>query len=694
MSEARDLLFELGSEELPPKSLKGLAASFRTNVEKGLARLGLDHGEISLFATPRRLAIVISDLAARQHDQTIERRGPALGAAYGADGTPTKATEGFARNCGVTVDQLTVIRTEKGEWVCFRQHVPGAPATALLPELFRQALSELPIAKRMRWGSGEAEFVRPVHWAVLLFGDTVVEAEILGVTTGRTTRGHRFHCPDPFPIAAPAAYQQQLLTQGKVIVSPENRRDQIARMAQQTAGSVHSQVHLDPDLLDEVTALVEWPVPVLGRFDQRFLALPAEVLITTMQENQKYFPVHGRDKEGLQPYFVTFSNLDSRHLETVRLGNERVIVPRLSDAEFFWNQDRKRTLDSRVADLAAVTYQKTLGSLLDKTHRLQRLAAAIAEDLGQSSAAPERAAWLAKADLLTEMVGEFPNLQGVMGRYYALAEGEPEHVAWAIEEHYLPRASGGPLPVTASGQILALAEKADTLAGIFSTGQIPTGDRDPFGLRRAALGVIRILIEKELNLDFRSILQRALDLYRHRFDSTATLDALFDFMLERLRGYFLEKNYQPDEIESVLSLKPPRPLDGARRLHAVRGFRGLTAANSLAAANKRIRNLLRRSEHPVTATVDERLFTESHEARLFEAARRAHGDLLPLLQHADYPAALSRLAQLREPVDAFFDHVLVMAEEPALRHNRLGLLALVEHLFMNIADIGKLQPQQ
>lgn len=693
MSETRDLLFELGTEELPPKSLQTLAASLGAGLAKGLEKLGLTHGEVSIYATPRRLAAWVRNLAAVQKDQTAERRGPALGAAYTPEGTPTKATEGFARSCGVTVDQLTVIRTDKGEWVGFRQDIKGAAASELIPDLLRQVLAELPIAKRMRWGSGDAEFVRPVHWVVLLFGDAVIDTEILGVRTGRLTRGHRFHSSDPFPISSPEAYERQLRDQGKVIASPAARRQRIEDLAQQAAADVDGRAHLDAALLDEVTALVEWPVPVLGRFHERYLTLPAEVLITTMQENQKYFPV--LDASGrLLPCFITFSNVASSRPDTVREGNERVIVPRLADAEFFWNQDLKKTLDSRVPDLAAVTYQKTLGSLFDKTHRLEKLAVMIADDLQHDSAAAERAAHLAKADLLTEMVGEFPNLQGVMGRYYATAEGEPEEVARAIEEHYLPRVSGGPLPAVVSGQILALAEKCDTLAGIFSTGLLPTGDRDPFGLRRAALGAIRILIEKELDLDLRSIMDRALTLFHHGFDPTATLETLHEFVLERLRGHFLELGYPPDEIESVLSLRPGRPLDCERRLRAVREFRRLSAADSLAAANKRIRNLLRRSAEVISGNVDDKLLAASQEIGLFEAARRARGDLLPLLQRSDYTAALLRLAQLREPVDEFFDHVLVMVEDQELRRNRLGLLAMIENLFLDIADVGKLQPQQ
>ncbi len=692
MSEVRDLLFELGTEELPPKSLTTLVSAFRVNVASGFQKLGLIHGEIRSYGTPRRLSVFVRDLSSMQSDQTLERRGPALQAAYQADGTPTKATEGFARSCGVPVDQLGVIQTDKGQWLGFTQRIPGVASTQLLPDIFHQALADLPIAKRMRWGAGTAEFVRPVHWAVLLFGDEVVEAEILGVSTGRLTHGHRFHQPTPFAISAPDRYEHELREKGRVIVDPEERKRAVEHMARDAASQLGGHPCIDDDLLGEVSALVEWPVPVVGRFDARYLDLPAEVLVTTMQANQKYFPV--KDAQGrLIPYFITISNLESSCSDTVRQGNERVIVPRLSDAEFFWTQDRKRSLESRTADLATVTYQKTLGSLLERTHRLERLGVRIAHALDVSQGAIERAARLAKADLLTEMVSEFPNLQGIMGRYYARAEGETDEVALAIEEHYQPRAAGGPLPSSDEGSVLALAEKCETLAGIFSTGLLPSGDRDPFGLRRAALGMLRILIEQKRDLDIRQLFEHALGLYEHAFDHSKTLETILEFVHERMRSYFLEAGYASDEIESVLCLKPPRPLDAARRLRAVRDFRHLAAADSLAAANKRIRNLLRRSDETVAGTVDEVLLTDPLEQALFEAARHARSDLLPLLQKSDYATALSRLAQLRDPVDAFFENVLVMAPEPGLRRNRLGLLALIENLFLGIADIGRLQPQ-
>ncbi|MDD2769718.1 MAG: glycine--tRNA ligase subunit beta [Methylococcus sp.] len=693
MAETRDLLFELGTEELPPKSLLKLSQSLEASVAAGLEKAGLSHGAIESYATPRRLALRVHGLAASQPDQTVERRGPALNAAYDANGAPTKATEGFARSCGISVAQLITLKTDKGEWVGVIQEVRGKPTETLIPDIIRQSLASLPIAKRMRWGAGLAEFVRPVQWAVLLYGDGVIECEILGVTADRITRGHRCHAPDPIEIANPADYAELLSTQGHVLPDFAERRARIERLAQETAATVNGKPLIDPELLDEITALVEWPVPVLGGFEAHYLALPPEVLITTMQDNQKYFPVVDADGK-LLSYFITFSNIDSRRPEFVREGNERVVRPRLADAEFFWNQDRKRTLEDRVDELGHVTFQNKLGSVLDKTRRVQHVAVSIAETLGRDPSFAERAALLAKADLLTHMVGEFTELQGLMGRYYALAEGEPEEVAWAIEEQYLPKVSGGALPASRTGEILALAEKIDTLAGIFSIGLIPSGDRDPYALRRAALGAIRILIEKNLDLDLEPLTDKALELLPHDFDPAVTRSALLDFLYERLRGYCLDQGYRHDEFEAVLAIRPTNLVDFMGRLAAVREFRSLTAAESLAAANKRIRNILRKSSETVVANADEQILVEPSEKALLAAARQAHADILPLLHTRDYTTALCRLAQLRDSVDTFFDKVMVMSEDESLRINRLGLLALVEGLFLNIADISALQPAQ
>ncbi|QXP84319.1 glycine--tRNA ligase subunit beta [Methylococcus sp. Mc7] len=693
MAETRDLLFELGTEELPPKSLLKLSESLRDNMDAGLEKAGLSYATIEAYATPRRLALLVQGLAAAQPDQTVERRGPALNAAYDANGAPTKATEGFAKSCGVTTDQLITLKTDKGEWVGLIQEVRGKPTEALIPDIIRQSLIALPIAKRMRWGAGLAEFVRPVHWVVVIYGDGVIECEILGVAAGRTTRGHRCHAPDPIEITNPGEYAGLLTAQGHVLPDFAERRTRIEQLAVEAAATVNGKPLIDPDLLDEITALVEWPVPVLGGFEARYLALPPEVLITTMQDNQKYFPVVDADGK-LLPHFITFSNVDSRRPEVVREGNERVVRPRLADAEFFWNQDRKRTLEERVEELGQVTFQNKLGSVLDKTRRVRQLAAFIAESLNVDPSFAERAALLAKADLLTHMVGEFTELQGLMGRYYALAEGEPEEVALAIEEQYLPKVSGGPLPASRTGEILALAEKIDALAGIFSIGLVPSGDRDPYALRRAALGVIRILIEKRLDLDIEVLLEKALKLLPHGFDPEATGSALLDFLYERLRGYCLEQGYRHDEFEAVLAIRPTSLVDFLGRLAAVREFRGLTAAESLAAANKRIRNILRKSGETVAANADEQILVEPSEKALLAAARQAHADILPLLHARDYTTALCRLAQLRDSVDTFFDKVMVMTEDESLRLNRLGLLALVEGLFLNIADISALQPAQ
>ncbi len=690
MAELNDLLFELGGEELPPKSLLTLSQALEALVCAGLEKAGLSHGVVTAYATPRRLALHIRDLVTVQPDQTIERKGPAVAAAYQADGSPTRALEGFLNSTGTTLDQLQVTTSGKNAWVSVTQHIAGEPTVKLIPDILQKALAGLPIAKRMRWGQGEAEFVRPVHWLVLLFGNAVIPARILELDTGRETFGHRFHHPQSITLNHPDDYARTLQEQGQVIAGFAARRNLIREAALAEAAAVGGQAYIEDDLLDEVTALVEWPVAVLGGFESRFLSLPAEVLITTLQANQKYFPV--KDSHGnLLPYFITFSNIASTHLATVRAGNERVVRPRLADAEFFWNQDRKRSLDTIVPELATITFQKTLGSVLDKTRRVQALAGVLAESLQQDAAMALRAAWLAKADLLSTMVGEFPELQGIMGRYYAQADGEPEAVAWAIEEQYLPRGAGGDLPKTAIGQVLAIAEKLDTLAGIFSVGLIPTGDKDPYALRRAALGIIRIQIEMGLEIDLAGLINTALAGFTHDFDRATTTTRVFEFMLERLRGYCLERGYRPDEFEAVLAVHPVSLPDFIRRLEAVRAFRQLPAADSLAAANKRIRNILRKLDTPVEARVEPAVLTEAVEISLLQAVEAARTDTRPWLASGDYQAVLLRLSTLKEPIDTFFDQVMVICEDVRLRQNRLALLSSIERLFLDIADISSLQ---
>ncbi len=686
----RDLLFELGTEELPPKALHTLMAALREETAHRLEKAELEFGCIQAYATPRRLSLLVHELTDSQPDKTVERRGPAVKAAFTNDGQPTPAALGFANSCGVAVEALETLKNAKGEWLMCRLQQQGAPTTEIIPGILRQALAALPIPKRMRWGAGEAEFVRPVHWVVLLFGNEIIETNILDIRSSNVSRGHRFHCPEPLTLTQPDHYAQTLMAEGRVIADFDKRRNHIRRQALELAGQTGGRAHIDDALLDEVTALVEWPVGVLGSFDQRFLELPKEVLITVMQSHQKYFAI--LDQAGrLLPHFITTANLDSNHPETVRAGNERVIRPRLADAEFFWNQDLKTPLEQQLDKLGGIVFQQKLGTLLDKTRRLEQLTCNLAQALGADEPKAQRAALLAKTDLVTDMVGEFPELQGIMGRYYALAQGEEPEVAAALEEQYRPRQSGGALPDSPTGTLLALADKLDTLTGIFSIGQIPSGTKDPYALRRAALGSIRIVVEKRLELDLPALLDQAAALYRHEFDRQEVKGKLYDFILERLRGYLLERGFTPDEFEAVAALKPASLLDFFHRIEAVHAFRALPEATSLSEANKRIRNILRKSGQNGFGPPDPDLFREPQEKALNQTVQLARNDIQPLLEKRDYTSALKRLASLKDTVDAFFDHVMVMVENPQVRGNRLNLLAETSGLFLRIADISCLQ---
>ena len=688
MSDNKALLFELGSEELPPKTLLNLAQALLHGIVTGLNEAGLGFSGSRFYATPRRLAVVIDNLDTAQPNKTVEKRGPALQAAYASDGSPSKAALGFAASCGTTFEQLQELKTDKGAWLSYTQEIEGRAAVELIPDIIRKSLAALPIAKRMRWGNFSTEFVRPVHWAVLLFGEQVIDAEILGLNTARATQGHRFHAPEQLTITSPDAYVNTLHEQGRVIADFEARKVIIRNAANQAAAEVGGSAHIEDDLLEEVAALNEWPVPVTGNFDPRFLELPAEVLITTMQTNQKYFPVKRSDGT-LLPHFITFSNIESTRPESIRQGNERVITPRLTDAEFFWKQDRKKTLAERVLHMANIVFQEKLGTVADKTDRVIKLAEVIANLLQADVEHAKRAALLAKADLLTDMVGEFGNLQGIMGRYYALADGESAAVAEAIEEHYLPKQSGGPTPASTTGQIVALADKIDTLCGIFSAGLIPTGDKDPYALRRAAIGVLRIIIENRLTLNIRDLIDFALTQYTHAFDSEAMRLAVTDFVFDRLKGYCLDQGYSADEFEAVMAVNPSEPLDFVQRLAAVKAFRQLPPAESLAAANKRIRNILKKSETAPAPSVG--ALAEVQERRFQEAANAASDAIKPLLDKRDYQGTLNRLALLEPVVNDFFDHVMVMCDDLELRANRLALLTLLSEQFLTCADISKVQ---
>lgn len=682
-----DLLIEIGTEELPPKSLERLSEAFLDGICSGLEEKHLGYRMAYPFASPRRLAVLVRGVALKQADQNIERRGPALNAAYDGDGKPTKAAQGFARSCGAQVDALETLETDKGSWLVFRGVEPGKPTVELIPDIVRDALAALPVAKRMRWGANSFEFVRPVHWAVLLLGSEVIEADILGVATGRETRGHRFHHPEPITLAAAGDYAKALEQQGQVIPVISTRKARIRTLVEEAAELQGALAVIDEDLLSEVCSLVEYPTAVVGNFDREFLKVPAEALIAAMKGHQKYF--HMVDSEGqLLPHFITLSNIQSSRPETVQAGNERVIRPRLSDAMFFWQQDCAMALAARAEKLDKVIFEKRLGSLGAKSQRIAALSAHIAEAMGGDTAASQRAGALCKCDLLTEMVGEFPELQGIMGEYYARNDGEPDAVGQAIREHYMPRFWGDELPQSGAGQAVALADRLDTLVGIFGIGQAPTGDKDPYGLRRAAIGVLRILIESELALDLPALLQQAVAAYPQGVLADDVSSQVFEFILERMRHYYHEQGANHDSIESVLSCRPAQPVDAHLRISAVEQFRTLPAATSLAAANKRIHNILKKTAQAIPAQVTEALLAEPAERALYEQLTALREQIQNYTRAGDYPAALAQLAQLREPVDAFFDQVMVMAEDAQVRDNRLALLASLRGLFLAIADIS------
>ena len=726
-AERRDFLLEIGTEELPPKALPALQQALVAGLAAGLDKAGLAHGELVGFATPRRLAVWVKRLAAQQPEQHLKRRGPPVNAAFNASGEPTRAALAFAESCGTRVEALQRLDEGKGTFLFFLGTRAGERAVALLPGLVQAALDALPIPRRMHWGAGNAMFVRPVHWVVMLYGKEVVAATLLDTPAGQLTRGHRFHAPRPIRIASPGSYERTLRERGHVLADFAARRERIRTEVAAAAANVHGRALITEALLQEVTALVEWPVALTGRFEERFLSLPREVLTSTLEDHQRYFPVE--DAQGrLLPAFIAVSNIESRDPATVRAGNERVVRPRLADAAFFWEQDRRQPLAARRAALDAVTFQAKLGSLGDKTRRVSALAGEIAVAAGGSREHAQRAAELCKCDLLTAMVGEFPELQGIMGTYYAQADGEPHEVATAIREHYLPRAAGDQLPATGAGLAVAIADKLDTLAGIFAIGEKPTGTKDPFGLRRAALGVQRILIEKALDLDLRRYIDQALAAVRadiERIRATAattaqpvqaapgqtqasaaaaaadsTASEIYDFLMERLRAYYLDRAGAPplpgqaavttEMFDAVLAARPGSPLDFDARLKALSTFLELPESASLTAANKRIANILRKANMTPPAEVDVLRLRESAEVRLFDSMRALRDAVATATAQHEYAGALGRLAQLRPAVDAFFDQVMVMDENPQLRANRLSLLAQLQGLFAGVADLSRL----
>ena len=676
-----DFLVELGTEELPPKALKKLSQSFCDGIVRGLEAAGLPHGEVETYAAPRRLAVLVKALAKQQPDRVQNIDGPPVQAAFDADGNPTKAAIGFAKKNGVEVEDLD----RSGPKLRFVQEVKGNPAEQLLPEIVAQSLNDLPIPKRMRWGASRVEFVRPTQWLVMLLGDQVVECNILAQAAGHESKGHRFHHPEKVRISAPASYLEDMRA-AWVIADFAERREIIKSKVHELAAKENGSAIVPEDLLDEVTALVEWPVPLVCSFEERFLEVPQEALISTMQDNQKYFCL--LDSNGkLLPRFITVANLESTNPEFIVEGNEKVVRPRLNDAEFFFNQDKKNKLESHNERLKNVVFQNELGSVYDKAERVSKLAGYIAKTLGADVAMAERAGLLSKCDLSTEMVGEFPELQGIMGTYYARHDGEADEVALALNEQYQPRFAGDELPGTTTGQAVAVADKVDTLVGILGIGKHPTGDKDPFALRRAALGALRIIVGKELALDLLELGNQAAALYGSKLTNENAVADFMAFMNGRYQTWFVEEGISVDIVKAVLAVNPTQPLDFYQRAKAVQAFKQLPQAEALAAANKRVGNILsKRDQNTALPPLNESLLQDSEEQTLASAIALHQSD-----NKMDYPSRLESLAALREPVDAFFDKVMVNVEDDALRNNRLSLLSQLHQLFLDIADIAELQ---
>jgi len=692
MSAADDFLVEIGTEELPPKALRSLMTALGQGLELAVDEARLEHGAVHAYASPRRLTVLIENLERGQGDRTVSQKGPPVSIAFDDDGKTTPAASAFAKKCGVDVADLGRMSTDKGEWLSCDIVEPGKASGELMPSLIEKSLAALPIPRRMRWGGGDAAFVRPVHWVVLLHGSDVLDASIMGIAAGNQSRGHRFHCDGPVKIKTPGDYLASLEKNGHVIADFERRREIILSGVNAEAERVGGSAVDAEVLLDEVAALVEWPIPLTGAFDEKYLELPREVVISTLTSHQRYFAV--ADKDGaLLPHFITVANLESKDPDQVRDGNERVIRPRLADAAFFWDSDRRLGLAARQGALRDVVYQRGLGSLGDKSDRTAELAGSIARALDVDAEAVRRAAELSKCDLLTSMVGEFPELQGTMGRYYAEADGESEAVAAAIGDHYRPRFAGDALPASVDGQILAVADKLDSLAGIFSIGKKPSGNRDPFGLRRSALGIVRVLVECGLDVDLKAFIKESVDAQPEGKIAKAELyEALYSYITERLRRYFFDRDagLATETFDAVLARSPASLVDFGRRLGAVQAFLKLDAAESLAAANKRIANILRQADSGGAGAVKEKLLTDDAERALWKTLGETAEVVRPLLAARDYTSALTALAGLRAPIDSFFDDVMVMADDDSIRNNRLALLAELRALFLGVADISRL----
>jgi glycyl-tRNA synthetase beta chain len=687
--ETKDFLLEIGTEELPAKSQQPLAEALEKNLLQQLDKADLKYAGSQTFSTPRRIAVQIHGLVSKQPPREMVRQGPSVKAAFDQSGTPTLAFMGFARSCGVSIDDVEQVTTAKGEYLQCKIKQPGCDTAELLPEMIEKAVAKLPLSKPMRWADNSFAFMRPVHWAVALFGRQAITASFLGVKTGRETRGHRFLHPDSITLDEPLLYVQAL-EQAKVIVNANKRRERIKNDIEKTAAPF-GRALLDEELLAEVTGLVEWPVVLMGRFDARFLEVPAEALICSMQSHQKCFAI--TDANGkLQPHFILISNLQSRTPRKVIAGNERVINARLSDADFFYRQDLKTPLVDFHSDLMKVVFQNKLGTLADKSHRIGLIASHLAKQLGEDEKAAKRAAKLSKCDLLSEMVKEFPSLQGTMGYYYAKASDEPEALALAIAEHYQPKFSGDAIPASRLGQILALADKIDTLIGIIGIGQVPSGDKDPFALRRAALGILRILLEAKLPVDLHELLRMGAKHYKGALSNEHAVEQSFVFCLDRLKAWYIDQGVSVDIFDAVSATRPTSPVDFDKRLQAVRSFRTQPEAEALAQANKRVQNILKKqSGEKFPKAPCAKLFQTESEATLAHLLAEQSTQTQALLECSEYSQVLSELSSLKEPVDKFFDEVMIMDENLKVRHNRLALLQQLHHLLTQVADISLLQ---
>ncbi|WET10748.1 glycine--tRNA ligase subunit beta [Pseudomonas sp. D3] len=681
---AQDFLVELGTEELPPKALNTLADAFLAGIEKGLQSAGLKFEAKQVYAAPRRLAVLLTALETQQPDRSINLDGPPRQAAFDAEGKPTQAALGFAKKCGVELSEID----QSGPKLRFSQVIKGKPTASLLPTIVEDSLNDLPIPKRMRWGARKEEFVRPTQWLVMLLGDQVIDCTILAQKAGRDSRGHRFHHPQSVRITAPANYLNDLRA-AYVLADANERRELISKRTEELARLQEGTAIVPPSLLDEVTALVEWPVPLVCSFEERFLDVPQEALIITMQDNQKYFCLLDVDGK-LLPRFITVANIESKDPQQIIAGNEKVVRPRLTDAEFFFKQDKKQKLEDFNLRLQNVVFQEKLGSVYDKAVRVSKLAAYIAPRIGGDTAWAARAGLLSKCDLATEMVGEFPEMQGVAGYYYALNDGEPDDVALALNEQYMPRGAGAELPTTLTGAAVAIADKLDTLVGIFGIGMLPTGSKDPYALRRAALGVLRILIDKKLDLDLTQAVVFAVGQFGGKVKQAGLAEQVLEFVFDRLRARYEDEGVDVSVYLSVRALQPGSALDFDQRVQAVQAFRKLPEADALAAVNKRVSNLLSKAEGLGNADVDPGLFADAKEFSLNSAIAKAENAVKPLIAERNYAEALARLATLREPVDAFFEAVMINAEDAGVRKNRYAMLARLRGLFINIADISVL----